>query len=86
MTEQPKPPPKIEDTKTGVVLVDGVRVWGSVGRELTECGHPRIYAERWDAYFCPVDDKWLEGTCGDPLCGYCPNRPDHPMEGPLDEP
>ena len=70
----------------GYVLVDGLRVWGFLASDLSDCGHPQIYAERWDAYFCPVDDKWLTKNCGDPQCRFCTKRPERPMEGPLDEP
>jgi len=86
VTEPQKSPPKIEfRVAEGIVLIDGLRVWGFVAPELTDCGHPRIYAERWDAFFCPVDDRWLETSCGDPLCPYCPGGPDRPLQGPLED-
>jgi hypothetical protein len=25
---------------------------------------PYRYSERWDAYFCPVTNQWLEPECG----------------------
>jgi len=32
----------------------------------------------YDAKFCKRCDRWLEGTCEDPLCKYCPDRPPKP--------
>jgi len=32
------------------------------------CGHKGILNEKFDAYFCPDCDKWLESKCGDPNC------------------
>jgi len=32
-------------------------------------------ASYWhDAYFCPICDKWIEKSCGDPVCSYGPGR------------
>ena len=81
-----KPAPIVrEDKAQGVVFVDDVRVWGFVQSFPTPCGHPNIYSERWDAHFCPVDDRWVEKKCGDPKCMFCPGRPDRPSLARLDE-
>jgi len=68
------------------VFVDGVEVWGFIDSEPTKCGHTRIYAERYDAYFCPVDNRWDTAKCGDASCKACALRGDRPFDGPLDEP
>lgn len=36
--------------------------------------------EKYDAYYCPKCDAWLEGQCDDPLCRFCPGRPTNPSE------
>jgi hypothetical protein len=84
---EPQREPKIIDDKVnGVVIIDGVRVSGFVDDRLGECLHPRIYSDRYDAYFCATEDRWLEGACSDESCDYCRDRPAHPLVVALDEP
>lgn len=46
-------------------------------------GHePKLEARynfRYDAYYCAVCDKWLEGLCPDG-CTLCMGRPEKPSE------
>lgn len=76
----------VEDVAHGVVIIDGVRVWGFVQKFSAPCGHPQVYSERFDAHFCAVEDRWLEPACHDESCEYCSTRPASPMMGPLDQP
>jgi hypothetical protein len=39
---------------------------------------PKLYSERYDAYYNPITNEWLESTCSDPNCEYCVNRPMRP--------
>ena len=82
----PREPVIVEDKVNGVVIIDGVRVWGFVDDRLGECLHTRIYSERYDAYFCAADNAWFERACGDESCEFCRDRPAHPFDGALDEP
>lgn len=34
----------------------------------------------YDARFCIVCDRWLEGPCGSATCCYCADRPERPSE------
>ena len=86
MTAPQKEPLIVEDKTNGVVIIDGVRVWGFIDDRVGECLHLRIYSERHDAYFCANEDEWLERACGDESCQFCRERPAHPLAGPLDEP
>ena len=70
-----------------MVIIDGLRVWGFLAPTYpATCGHTAVYAERYDAYFCPVENTWLDTVCGDDACDFCAGRPDKPLTGPLDEP
>lgn len=42
------------------------------------CGSALTRSERWDAYYCPVCNEWLEGRCDDPACEFCAGRPERP--------
>jgi len=87
MDEHRSGPRIVEDRLNGDVLVDGIRVWGFIDRaRTTGCGHAPIYSERYDAYFCPVDNCWDSKECGDPSCKRCRERPERPLDGPLDAP
>lgn len=52
----------------------------------TTCGNRKELAERWDAYYCPSCNEWLEATCDDPECGFCRNRPENPIEVKANDP
>lgn len=86
MTAPQREPQIIDDRANGLVTIDGVRVWGFVDDRPGECLHARIYSQRYDAYFCANEDRWLEGACSDRSCEYCRERPAQPLAGPLDEP
>jgi len=79
-------PPAIVDQGDGHVLVGQRRIWGFIQSFKTTCGHSNIYAERYDAHFCPIDNVWLEKHCDDPACQFCSNRPSRPLDADLDEP
>jgi uncharacterized protein (DUF1778 family) len=42
------------------------------------CDSVLIRSERWDAYYCPVCNEWLERRCDDPTCEFCAGRPERP--------
>ena len=51
-----------------------------IGREhLHKCGHKVEYNEKYDAYYCPSCNVWLEGVCGMDDCVYCKDRPTKPV-------
>ena len=43
-----------------------------------DCGSPGERNERFDAYFCPKCDVWLERPCDDVTCAECRGRPERP--------
>ena len=86
MSAPQREPLIVEDKAKGVVLIDGVEVWGFIDDRLGECLHQRIYSERYDAYFCAAENKWLERGCDDQSCEFCRVRPTQPLAGPLEEP
>jgi hypothetical protein len=47
-------------------------------RVCERCVGDLLYCNRHDAYFCLVCDLWVERSCSDPECPYCPGRPDKP--------
>ncbi len=40
----------------------------------------RRYAWKYDSTYDDEELVWLEGTCGDPECGYCRERPMFPVK------
>ncbi len=44
------------------------------------CGRQKAYSMRYDAYYCPPCDLWLEEVCGDPECEFCAGRPERPSQ------
>jgi hypothetical protein len=40
----------------------------------------RTFSAKYDAYFCPICDTWLEPKCNDDNCVYCVNRPKKPSQ------
>jgi hypothetical protein len=63
------------------VIIDGFEFEGFIDEEqyCNVCGINQIYFDKYDAYFCPKCNHWLENKCGDQDCNYCPNRPDLPL-------
>lgn len=43
------------------------------------CKMNLIYYEDFDAYFCPICNRWTETKCNDSNCEYCVNRPEKPF-------
>ena len=37
------------------------------------------YSEKYDATYDIEKNEWLDGTCSDPECEYCVNRPERPL-------
>jgi hypothetical protein len=52
-----------------------------IEKHCPDCNNLISYSEKYDAYFCPTCDEWLESKCSDPECIYCPQRPEKPNEG-----
>lgn len=46
--------------------------------KVKDCGHERMYSEKYDSFYCPKCGKWLEGKCSDPNCEFCAVRPEKP--------
>ena len=67
-----------EDDK---VIIDGEAIEGFVADDVcSKCGTKQIYYEKYDAYFCPTCNQWLENTCPDPKCDFCTKRPSKPLK------
>jgi hypothetical protein len=70
----------IADDDRGVVTIGDHEVTGFIDDVgCIKCDRPRIYYDRYDAYFCAECNLWLEGACADPGCDYCRNRPASPL-------
>ena len=69
-----------EDSNTGAVHIDKKIVYGFISdKTCPQCGHKQVYYEKYDAFFCPKEDIWLEKGCSDPKCEYCGKRPSRPI-------
>ena len=44
--------------------------------------HPKdaLYSDKFDCYYDPISDTWLEDPCGDSRCELCAERPKKPSE------
>ena len=42
--------------------------------------HQVTYSTRYDSYVCDQCNTWLDGTCEDPECMFCKDRPATPHE------
>jgi predicted RNA-binding Zn-ribbon protein involved in translation (DUF1610 family) len=51
-----------------------------IEKHCPDCNNLVSYAEKYDAYYCPTCNEWLEQKCSDPECTFCPNRPANPVE------
>ena len=40
----------------------------------------RVYSQRYDAYYNPVNNAWLDSPCDDPECLFCVDRPSVPSD------
>jgi predicted RNA-binding Zn-ribbon protein involved in translation (DUF1610 family) len=54
--------------------------------KVKDCGHERMYCEKYDSFYCPKCGKWLEGKCPDPNCEFCAGRPEKPPRGSITHP
>jgi len=43
------------------------------------CGTKANFNEGYDAFYCPECNIWLEVSCGDSRCPFCPERPERPL-------
>lgn len=37
-----------------------------------------LYSEKYDTYYDPIKDVWIEDRCSDLTCEFCANRPAKP--------
>ncbi len=45
-----------------------------------KCGRRSKLCLRYDAYYCPACDIWLEPVCGSERCEFCAGRPQRPSQ------
>jgi hypothetical protein len=71
----------IQESTPGFVSIGQLQFAGHIdqSRRCPHCDRIRLYFDRFDAYFCPLCDTWLEASCSDPSCDYCRSRPSTPM-------
>jgi hypothetical protein len=48
------------------------------------CEQTQNYSAQYDAYYCAECNVWLEDTCDDRECLFCPSRPEHPVNETTD--
>lgn len=48
-------------------------------RTCPTCNHIKLFDIDHDSHFCPLCNIWLESTCRDPECEFCPTRPEKPL-------
>ena len=73
-----------EDSKKGLRDING-RTFADWEKDRTcsKCQNNSVYYYRvYDALFCASCNEWHDGTCNDPSCDYCPNRPLKPLLEP----
>lgn len=51
-----------------------------VWSEYCKCGGVKKHCEKYDAYYCTEEDKWLETGCSDRTCDTCRGRPERPSQ------
>jgi hypothetical protein len=80
LVESMSPREVIEDEQLGVVTIGDHQVDGFIDDvRCVKCDRPRVYYDRYDAYFCAECNLWLEGACTDHSCDYCRDRPARPL-------
>ena len=64
-----------------LVFIDGVKIEGQIveDKRCESCNQVIIHHYRYDAYFCPECNQWLERQCSDEYCRYCKDRPEKPL-------
>lgn len=65
----------------GKVKIGDFEFYGQIKQDkfCTTCEVNLVYYDDFDAWFCPKCNDWIESTCSDPNCKYCPNRPVTPL-------
>lgn len=48
------------------------------------CNSSLDYSEKWDSYYCINCNVWTEIPCNDPLCQFCSERSDRPLNNQKD--
>jgi len=59
-----------------MVLMDDVEV--RKHRPYCTIHNKSLYSEKYDAYYCPECDRWLEEKCSAQFCDFCFTRPESP--------
>ncbi|MGB0757451.1 MAG: hypothetical protein ACPGO5_03275 [Patescibacteria group bacterium] len=60
-------------------MIGNKAIPGFIAEEKHSCGEKQIYHEKYDAYFCPKCNVWLEHSYQDNTCDYCKGRPSDPL-------
>jgi len=47
---------------------------------MEKCDHFKRYCRKYDAYYCPQCDVWMEDRCKDQNCEFCVKRPEKPSQ------
>lgn len=64
-----------------IVDIDGFEFEGYESHFLCNiCGSYQVFYTKYDSFFCPKCNIWLEAKCDDPECIHCANRPDKPLQ------
>jgi len=70
----------VEDENTGEIIIDGIRIKGHIDALKRQyCNSFEVYYDKYDAYFCPQCNLWLEKKCKNSDCEYCNKRPENPL-------
>ncbi|HUQ85075.1 MAG TPA: hypothetical protein VM077_02020 [Candidatus Limnocylindrales bacterium] len=65
-----------------IVRIGKIEVRGFIDfQKCKNCKTLRIYYEKYDRYFCPKCNIWLESKCDDPNCEVCITIPEKPLSG-----
>ena len=66
--------------RKGSVSINGQKIIGHI-TDMTcpRCGQRLVYADKHDSNFCPHENIWTDGVCGDPTCGQHRRRPESPL-------
>jgi hypothetical protein len=63
-----------------LVRIDDFEFEGYISHFLCiACGSEQAYYKKYDAFFCPRCNFWLEDKCSDPNCQHCASRPETPL-------
>jgi hypothetical protein len=73
--------------ENGALFIDGNKFDGFIDDALCpKCSEPRIYSNKYDAYFCTTCNEWLESACESATCEFCRNRPNKPLDSLIKDP